>query len=746
MNERHLINNVLIKYFVARRYSKCMYKKRDDADGGLLRLYKYAKWYKELKTVESYGELSERLYVTYTSDRHVKVPRVKVPHVKQRVIKQKVMKNFQMVFSVCFFLLVILSCIACLLIYNNNQHVECVLPYGECPVILHKDIENFFVNARMHELSKERILEVYSVMKTEQRKGSSKSDGKGSSKLDGKGSSKLDGKGSSKLDGKGSSKLDGKGNVSLGRTDGMILKKKKKYSLLNSDNVKCSECHVVFHLEGKETLEDIFHFEEINKCEKTIGREHCVNVKDGVMWNRRIHLYKRYSGPIKNADTLEKGAAREKVVLDDKVKFLHPFLKDYVLNLDYFTLRSETGQKIPVNEEPLRGGETLKEKNRHICRPDYRETFGKNTFYWLCPQFYEEDRESLEYRIALSIMQMVNMEGAGEADANKHILEMTKSSATARRYDHFGFIEDKLELPLKVEIFSRFQPQGGETERVEMLERIYKAFFCRGRGGSSSSSEGQHRQEKEKQEEKQKEKHKQKHHGYSHSAASHSTAPHSAASHQDDVSRMAFFFPEHGGGGKEVQETVQGEVGRDTYNDLGKENTSVHIESSLMSDEEEYLSLEDLCREDHCAEMESTSDAKETSVEEGEGHSRRVLIKEMPTFRKDKRKEQDPKGLNKELVIISPSLFFGIMDGMLSIVIFFLLLLLGMICVLVAIYICLTIGYDMSVILRGQDDIEEMPRYLNRLSRQLTGGGGRFSVGGTDGDYFRIHRLASDPF
>ncbi|KJP86781.1 hypothetical protein AK88_03595 [Plasmodium fragile] len=679
MNKRHFINNILIKYFVAKRYSKCMYKRRDDPDGGLLRLYKCAKWYKDLKTVDRYGRSNERLYVTYTSDKDVKVS-----HVKQRIIKQKVVKNIQMVFYGCLVLLVILSCIACLLVYNNHKHVECVLPYGDCPVILHKGVDNFFTNARMHELSKERILEVYSAMREMQGRVP------------------------------GLSKSEGKRNVSsLGLIDGIELKKKKKYSLLNTDKVKCRDCKVVFHLEGKETLEDIFQFERVNKCEKRIGREHCVHVKDGTMWNERIHLYKRYSGPIKNIDTVQNGATREKVVLDDKVKFLHPLLKDYVLNLDYFTLRSDTGQKISVNEEPLRGGKTLKEKNQRICHPDYRKAFGKNTFYWLCPEFYEEDKGSREYTIALSIMQMVNTQGAGEADENKHILEMKKWSPTARRYDHFGFIKEKLELPLKVDIFSRFQPQDGEAEGVNVVEKIYKAFFCGGRAGQSSSSSSYPSVDRGKEQ-----------HG---------------ASHQSDMSRQAFFFSGHEGGRRDVAGMVQGGVRRDTYNEKGKEST-------LVSDEEEYLSLEDLCREESYAQVENTSGTKGKAAEEGEGHSRRVLIKEIPTFKKDKGKEKDSKGADKELVIISPSLMFGIMEGLLRIVIFFLLLLLGMLCVMVIIYICLTIGYDVSVIFRDQGEIEEMPQYLKRLSRQLTGGGESVPVGGTHGGYFRIHRHASYPF
>ncbi|EUD64675.1 hypothetical protein C922_04931 [Plasmodium inui San Antonio 1] len=697
MNERHLINNILIKYFVAKRYSKCMYKRRDDPDGGLLRLYKWAKWYKELKTVDSYGQSNERLYVTYTSDKEVKLS-----HVKQRIIKQKVVKNIRMVFYGCLVLLVVLSCIACLLLYNNHNHVECVLRYGDCPVILHKEIHSFFVNVKMHELSKERILEVYHAMKQVQRKGSNKS--------------------------------EGKSNGPLGQTDRMSLDRRKKYSLLETEKVKCKECQIVFRLEGKEeTLEDIFHFEEVNKCEKTIGREHCIHVKDGVISNQRVHLYKRYSGPIKNMDTLEKGAAREKVVLDDKVKFLHPLLKDYVLNLDYFTLRSETGQKIPVNEQPI------KEKKRHICHPEDIKTFGRSPFYWLCPQFYEHERGSRVHSIAASIMQMVNIEGAGEADANKHIVEMSKSSPTVRRYDHFGFIADKLELPLKVDIFSRFQPQDGETEKVDMLERIYKAFFCRGRGGSSDQQQ-QKRHEKEEQWRETDRHHHDtgKHHAYSHSAPS----------HEDDMSKLAFFFLGHDSGRKEGTETLQGEVAKETYNDHGKGKKLVHIDSTSLNDEERYSSMEDLCREDNYEEGHDTIDKKEKSAEEGEGHthSRRVLIKEMATVRKDKQKERDSEGLDKELVIISPSVFFGMMEGVLSIVIFFLLLLLGMICVMLILYICVTIGYDVSVLLRDQDEIEEIPRYLKRLSRDLTGGGGDVSVGGIDGGFFRIHRQASGPF
>ncbi|CAA9987609.1 conserved Plasmodium protein, unknown function [Plasmodium knowlesi strain H] len=680
MNERHLINNIVIKYFVGKRYSKCMYKRRDDPDGGLLRLYKFAKWYKELKAVDSYYDRSnERLYVTYTSDKDMKVS-----HVKQRIIKQKVLKNFTMVFYGCLVLLVVLSCIACLLVYNNNKHVECTLPYGDCPVILHKGVDNFFINVRMHELSKDRILEAYLAMKNAQRSRFSKS--------------------------------EGKGNIFHGEADGIKLKKKKKYSLLSTNNVKCKECKVVFHLEGKETHEDIFHFEDVNKCKKTIRRENCVHVKDGTMWNNRIHLYKRYSGPIKNMDTLGRGAAREKVVLDDRVMFLHPSLKDYVLNLDYFTLRSEAGKRIPVNEEPLRGGRNLKEKNQHICHPDYRKTFWNNTFYWLCPQFYEEDRGSREYTIALSIMQMVNMQGSGEADENKHLLEMGKLSATPRRYDHFGFIEHKLELPLKVDIFSRFQPHDVETENMDMLEKIYRVFFCQGPRGSPSEGK--------------------KPHPYSHSGAS----------HEDGRSRRKFSFSNDEGEQKETRGMLHGTGVMDTYNDVEKENTSIHMDNTSMTDEEEYLSMEDICREDKYPEVENMADVKESSTKEGKGYNRKVHIKEIPTFEKNKRKEKETKGLNKELVIISPSLFFGIMDRTLDVVFFLLVLLLGMILVMVAIYICLTIGHDVSVILKDQADIEEMPRYLKRISKQITGGGDCISVGGSDGGYFRIQRRASDPF
>ncbi|KNA00265.1 hypothetical protein PVNG_04315 [Plasmodium vivax North Korean] len=717
MNERHFINNILIKYFVAKRHSKCIYRRRDDPDGGLLRLYRCAKWYKELKTVGSHSRSNDRLYIAYTSDKEVKVS-----HVKQRIIKQKVMKNFQMVFYSCFCLLVVLSCIACLLLYNNHNHVECVLPYGDCPVIQHREVETFLVNVKVHEMAKERILEVCSAMKGVQREVRTKPEGERNDSLGGRAG------------------RAGRAGLQMMK---MMKAKKRRYSLLNTDRVKCRECQVVFQLEGKETLQDIFLFEEVNKCQKSIGREHCVHVREGAVRNRRIHLYKRYRGPIRSSDerqkgaarekgtSREKGAAREKVVLDDKVKFLHPSLKDYVLNLDYFTLRSESGQRIPVNEEPLRGGTTPREESRHICRPDYREAFGEETFYWLCPQFYEgeEERGSREHNIAASIMQMVNMQGAGEADANKHLLEMSKSSATTRRYDHFGFVEGKLELPFRVDIYSRFQPQDGETEQVDVLEKIYRAFFC------SHAKEHHHTKEHP--------------HAYAHSAAS----------HQDDMPRMAFFFPGQEGERKEeAPGTLQGVDRRDTNNNLGKDNTSVHREGTSISDEGENLSLEDLCREDHYEEADHCEEAdhydeanhargaKGKAAGKGEGHTRRVLIKEVPTVRREKQKEEHPKGLEKELVVISPSLFFGMMRNLLCIVIFFLLLLLGMMCVMVAMYICLAMGYDVSVILRDQGEMEEMPRYLKRLSRHLTGGGGCVSVGGTDGGYFGIHRHASDPF
>ncbi|GAW80396.1 hypothetical protein, conserved [Plasmodium gonderi] len=751
MKERYLINNIVIKNFTTKRHSHCLYKKGDDGESWLMRLYKFSKCYKDLSNVEYYNNSKRSLYMGYTSDKGVKIR-----NIKRRIHKYKIMQNFKLTLFTCVSLFFVFCWIACLIVYNNKNHVECTISYTDCPIVLHKDISSFFNNSQINELKKEHVLKVYSAMKHIQMK------------------------------------MD----ISQAKAEEekFRLIKKKKYTLLMTDKVKCTDCQVVYSIPKDETFDDIFNFEKANKCTKTVGTQHCVNVNDNenIIRNKRIHLYKRYTGHVRNTDMFEnlkkqkryienafKGFYMgEKIIIGDKIKYVYPFLNDYVCNLDYFFLHKSDGERIPVNEEPLGGWNFLLEKSEHICSSTYRKMFGKSTFYWLCPEFYEKKKNSREFKIAFMMKHMLNFEGAGPSEKNKHIIEMSKSSATVSRYNHFGYISNKLTFPFKIDIYNRFQPPDNEFLKQDLFEKIYKAFFCTHRGNSCAGKTNIDNKI-----------------NYEQTGVLHKEV---------DVSKLAsFFYPSYedwgiassGTGVEKLKEVDQlksdeklkevdqlesdeklkevdqlesdeklkevdqlesdeklKEVDQLESDEKLKEVDQLESDEKLKevdqlkSDEKDYpFSHENVC-ETNCSVNERTLHVED---EKG-GNVKRVLIEEviMSKFRKSEKEEKLQNKFEKELIIVSSSIFFGIMKNMLRMVIFFLCILLVMILALVTFYVLINRGTDTSIILKNQYDMEEMPTYLKRISKHIlrNGIGNINKVVNADRAYFRSHRHISNPF
>ncbi|CRG99545.1 conserved Plasmodium protein, unknown function [Plasmodium relictum] len=758
MNERFIINNILIKNLIVKRYIKCLYKNKNNENNIITFLYKYSKYYKKLGKVDIYKSSEKKLYIAYTSDRNVKIK-----NIKNRILRHKITYNFSILFFILLFLIILYSLLTLLVLYNNNNHVECVIPFNDCPIILHSDINNFFKNYKINELTKDNILLFYRNIK--------------------------------KLKPENIKKIH--------------LKKKKTYKILKTEKIKCNDCEVFFNITENETIQDILDFEEINKCAKVIDQSYCLNVRNNKIENKRIHLYKKYTGHIKDTnyfqslkkykqvlnDLYYNSYMKEKVVIRNRIKYLYPLLRDYFVNLDDFKLYNENNEKIIVNDENIRNFEFLKDKDFNICRSSYKKKYSKSTFYWLCPEFYKKKKHLHEYKVSKIIEQVLNFKNVGYAHKNKHIIEMSKSNPTRNTYNHFGYISNSLSFPFKLDIYNRFKILEEELLVNEVIEQVYKAFFCPYNKNVEKNSEIKNKMHIK-----------------------------NAVLHKDvDILKLAFFSGNYPNGIIEEKieknideekkdeymyekEYIEKEDKKDEYiyekkNIEEYKNGSENINEQMddicedvgyageiddedddeENDEVNYGNVIDLYKEDqhnggkgekelnhilklsnkiklksnknlnsikkknnkNSNETKNSNYKKENNIskESYKFKKKYVLIEEVAKVNENLNYKTSRYKFTKELVIISSSIFHGNMKNLLKTIILFLCILVLMNLILVTFYIYIKGNKEISIVLKDDEEIEEMPKYIKRLSKHLSNDKENIKK-----NYFRNYKHSSSPF
>ncbi|SBT87986.1 conserved Plasmodium protein, unknown function [Plasmodium malariae] len=765
MNDRYLLNNILIKSSLVKRYVKCPYRNEKGGKNIVVLLYMYSKYYKKICTVDKFKTSNKKLYIVYTSDKNVKIN-----NIKNRIVKHNVLYNFKILFSVMLFLILLYSFLICLIVYNNKHHVECTLPFTDCPLLLHADIHNFFKNYKVNNITKENILAIYRSM---EKLNAHRHHTHGSNAL--------------------RSSISGRGMLGGGILRNGAHMKKKRYTILKTQRVQCTHCEVVFSIMGNETVQDIFDFEEINKCVKIIDTRSCVNVKNGVIKNSKIHIYKKYTDTIKNMDHLEnlnsheyflKGMyynsyMKEKVVIRDKIKYLYPSLYNYVVNLDDFKFYGEGGKRIHVNQEDLRDGNSPSDENANLCRSACGH-FAESTFYWLCPDMYKNQENTYEYNISKIIERVLNYKHVGYGEKNKHIVEMSKSTPTTDAYKHFGYISHSLKLPLRIDIYNRFKLFEKEYLGDDILELLYKAFFSTDEKDISKRT-SLHDETKDDL--------------YKRNGVQHT---------QVDVQKLAFFSTiysdlnknkhvpiekeeqrKQNGSGRlaslgvkraeddEMNGCVhsnhcgnpndydgydaQGDIahrGRSTLNEVvitdkkgeNKEMQKDKEEENFLKEKPSYGSKKS---RKECNSGSSSSHSRQDGVEKSseeipfkKDEPKYVLIEEMPTANKHLNYVPSKYKFTKELILKSSSIFFGQMRIVLQIITFFLCILFLITIFLVILYIYMNSTDEVSIILKDDEVIEEMPRYLKRLSRHLLNDENE----NINKNYFRKFKHMSYPF
>ncbi|SCM20505.1 conserved Plasmodium protein, unknown function [Plasmodium chabaudi adami] len=715
MNEFYLVNNILIKNVIARRYTKCIYKDNSENNNSIiLYFYKLCKKYKELINYEYLQYPKKELHISYTNSKDKKIN-----NIKNRIIKRKIICNFRLMIFLLFILIIVYWGLINLFIYDNNNNIECKIQFTECPIILHEHVNNFLKSYKINNIKKEKIAAIYKYMNNQNNENGENIIG---------------------------SYLDNEKNDEI--SSGINNKRRKKfYKILNNEKIKCKNCNIVFKiLKNDETIEDILNFEENNKCVQKMDINSCVNVKDGIIKNKKIHIYKKYAGPIRDSNYFEKiikhkkifanehnysSYMNEKIIIGDNIKYIYPFMNDYVLNLDWFKLYDENGKEIPVNTGQLERLSFVEKNGTDLCRSSYKEKYKDSTFFWMCSDFYKNRKSSEEYMISKMIEKILNFKESGYSQKNKHIIEMSKFSPTKSTYKHFGYVTTDIKLPISIGIYNRFKLLEADFLINEMIDDIQLALF-------STTNKKELGIEKTSKSIFQSEVDVLHTHICEH--------------------KLAFFGHQHAEG-------VSDEKGA-----VGKESIKSIIKNDQQSDEKcNNEKVEEFKKERICICrvlwrrlgkwlrrcynkifkncMPSNEKIKEKNatdiVDKEEGTY--VLVEEI----ENENKHIDGNGGEKtneehikELVIISSSIFFGKMKMLLKICIIILIIIFFITIFLIIYYIYLINNKDVSMINIQDSSFEYIPKYLKHESKN----GVSASISDAEKSFFVTGKHKSYPF
>ncbi|CXI36803.1 conserved Plasmodium protein, unknown function [Plasmodium berghei] len=693
MNEFCLVNNILIKNVIARRYTKCIYKNSNENNNSIiLYFYKLCKKYKELINYEYLQYPKKKLHISYTNDKDKKIN-----NIKNRIIKRKVICNFRLLIFLLFVLILVYFGLINLFIYDNNNNIECKIQFTECPIILHEHVNNFLKSYKINNLKKEQIAAIYKFMNNKNSENGENIIG-------------------SYLDNEKKDEISG----------GINNKRRKKfYKILNDEKINCKNCNIVFKiLKNNETIEDILNFEENNKCMQTMDINSCVNVKNGVIKNKKIHIYKKYTGPIRDSNYFEKiikhkkifsnehnysSYMDEKIIIGDNIKYIYPFMNDYVLNLDWFKFYDENGKEIPVNTGQLEKLNFVEVNGTDLCRSFYKQKYRDSTFFWMCSDFYKNRKSSEEYMISKMIEEILNFKESGYSQKNKHIIEMSKFSPTKSTYKHFGYISTDIKLPINIGIYNRFKLIEADFLINEMIDDIYRALF------SINNKELEIR-EKNK------------------------------SIFQSEVNvlhthicehKLAFFGHKYVDvDSKEKAEENKVEIDKENVeNIIDKENCEITIYEKCNNKKGKPCICRKLWRKfgnwlrgcynkiiKSCISKNIEIKKKDVINLPDKKEGTYVLIEEIENEKKNidgKNGEKINEEHIKELVIISSSIFFGKMKILLKISIVILIILFLITIFLIIFYIYLINNKDVSMINIQDNLFENIPRYLKCGSKNI---------------------------
>ncbi|SPJ10384.1 conserved Plasmodium protein, unknown function [Plasmodium sp. DRC-Itaito] len=791
MNEKYLINNIVVKNYTIKRFNKCLYKKEEDKNNVIIFLYKFCKNYKEWSFYERHKicydkKKKKNVCIEYTNDRNKKLQ-----NIKNRMLKYMIVYNFSLLFYIFFLFIIIHFFLLILLFYNNKNYIQCTIPFDDCPIIIHYHLNNFLKNTKINNISKENIYLFYKNMLLLLDKNKNKMKYKSNNNNKKKKNTEKDyyHKYYKYQDYYFNNHIKKKDKIN----DIYLLKKKKIYTILNTQKVKCTQCEIIFNIINNETVDDILKFYELNKCIKQIDSTYCLNINNDTIYNKKIHIYKKYTGPIRQTnhfDILKKkhknvlrshsyhdAHMKEKVVIRNRIKYLYPFLHDYFLNLDYFKLYDNFQKKIEVNEESLRKFSFLSDKSLNLCRPSYKKKYRKSTFYWICPNFYKEKKHLEEYKISKMIEKFLNFHSLGYAHKNKHMIEMSKSNPLRYTYKHFGYIRDVLKLPFRVDIYNRFKILENEFLVAEIIEQMYKAFFCDNKKKSkkhiTSSVEGNEYKKGEMNKEKKDNhnknttnngKHINNYYRENYNLINNNMNEYKDKQvlHREVSSEKLAFFPKeytkklklevvlgdkyhiknvHRNNRAHVipqnrkskkEQVINGE--NDTHRRIS--NICKNIETDEREEEEEEEKYDDYYDYDeqgekdkdyeyiedkYCGEHREEISKVHKKYESG-SDIKHVLIEEVPKeFEQNNpfNYKNSKYNFTKEIVIISSSIFFGHMKNMFNYIFYFVCLLLVIQIVLILLYIYIKTNDEVSIILKDMGHTEELSKYLKRLSKYM---------------------------
>lgn len=363
------------------------------------------------------------------------------------------------------------------------------------------------------------------------------------------------------------------------------------------------------------------------------------------------------------------------------------------------------------------------------------------------------------------IDEFLNFHSLGYAHKNKHMIEMSKSNPLRYTYKHFGYIRDVLKLPFRVDIYNRFKILENEFLVTEIIEKMYKAFFCdnkkKSKKHTTSSVEGNEYKKGEMNKEK-KDTHKIKnatnnskdinnYYKDIYNLVNNNTKEYKDKQvlHREVSSEKLAFFPKEYTKKLKLEDVLGDKynikhVDRNNRGNVIPQNRDSKKEQITDEENDTQGRINNICKNIEIDESEEEYDDYYDYDEQGEkdvededvqdkedigkvhkkdqrvSDIKHVLIEEVPKeFEQNNpfNYKHSKYNFTKEIVIISSSIFFGHMQNLFNYIFYFVCLLLVIQIVLILLYIYIKTNDEVSIILKDMEHTEEMSKYLKRLSK-----------------------------
>ncbi|ETW30843.1 hypothetical protein PFFCH_01723 [Plasmodium falciparum FCH/4] len=365
------------------------------------------------------------------------------------------------------------------------------------------------------------------------------------------------------------------------------------------------------------------------------------------------------------------------------------------------------------------------------------------------------------------IDEFLNFHSLGYAHKNKHMIEMSKSNPLRYTYKHFGYIRDVLKLPFRVDIYNRFKILENEFLVTEIIEKMYKAFFCdnkkKSKKHTTSSVEGNEYKKGEMNKEK-KDTHKIKnatnnskdinnYYKDIYNLVNNNTKEYKDKQvlHREVSSEKLAFFPKEYTKKLKLEDALGDKynikhVDRNNRGNVIPQNRDSKKEQITDEENDTQGRINNICKNIEIDESEEEYDDYYDYDEQGEkdvededvqdkedigkvhkkdqrvSDIKHVLIEEVPKeFEQNNpfNYKHSKYNFTKEIVIISSSIFFGHMQNLFNYIFYFVCLLLVIQIVLILLYIYIKTNDEVSIILKDMEHTEEMSKYLKRLSKYM---------------------------